>query len=127
MMFQFTECFHESEPYKDHIAADIAEMLSADMQKEGLHGRTLTLKLKTASFEVFCAFIASYSRKSKEKKIIVNYLVKFCAHCNSYFLMRILTYLASFQQYFTCLLLLFLILNFSCLLLLLSLVLFSCS
>ncbi|KDO57898.1 hypothetical protein CISIN_1g005785mg [Citrus sinensis] len=32
--------------------AEIAEMLSADMQKEGLRGRTLTLKLKTASFEV---------------------------------------------------------------------------
>ncbi|XWS54679.1 hypothetical protein CRYUN_Cryun10bG0110300 [Craigia yunnanensis] len=32
--------------------ADIAEMLSAEMQKEGLSGRTLTLKLKTASFEV---------------------------------------------------------------------------
>ncbi|KAE8730404.1 hypothetical protein F3Y22_tig00003041pilonHSYRG01487 [Hibiscus syriacus] len=32
--------------------ADISEMLSADMQKEGLSGRTLTLKLKTASFEV---------------------------------------------------------------------------
>ncbi|XP_038684740.1 DNA polymerase kappa isoform X2 [Tripterygium wilfordii] len=32
--------------------ADISEMLSADMQKEGLCGRTLTLKLKTASFEV---------------------------------------------------------------------------
>ncbi|KAJ1381624.1 UmuC domain [Sesbania bispinosa] len=32
--------------------AELAEMLSADMQKEGLCGRTLTLKLKTASFEV---------------------------------------------------------------------------
>ncbi|CAI0425169.1 unnamed protein product [Linum tenue] len=32
--------------------AEVAEMLSADMQKEGLGGRTLTLKLKTASFEV---------------------------------------------------------------------------
>ncbi|CAH9082539.1 unnamed protein product [Cuscuta epithymum] len=32
--------------------ADIAEMLSADMEQEGLCGRTLTLKLKTASFEV---------------------------------------------------------------------------
>ncbi|KAF2320881.1 hypothetical protein GH714_031560 [Hevea brasiliensis] len=32
--------------------ADIAEMLCRDMQKEGLRGRTLTLKLKTASFEV---------------------------------------------------------------------------
>ncbi|KAK2664875.1 hypothetical protein Ddye_003449 [Dipteronia dyeriana] len=32
--------------------AEIAEMLSSDMHKEGLHGRTLTLKLKTASFEV---------------------------------------------------------------------------
>ncbi|XP_058773058.1 DNA polymerase kappa isoform X2 [Vicia villosa] len=32
--------------------AELAEMLSTDMQKEGLLGRTLTLKLKTASFEV---------------------------------------------------------------------------
>ncbi|KAL9231958.1 hypothetical protein vseg_007116 [Gypsophila vaccaria] len=32
--------------------AELAEMLSSDLQKEGLHGRTLTLKLKTASFEV---------------------------------------------------------------------------
>ncbi|WCJ17970.1 DNA polymerase kappa [Euphorbia peplus] len=32
--------------------AEIAEMLCSDMQKEGLCGRTLTLKLKTASFEV---------------------------------------------------------------------------
>ncbi|CAK9141364.1 unnamed protein product [Ilex paraguariensis] len=31
---------------------DLAEMLSADMKKEGLYGRTLTLKLKTASFEI---------------------------------------------------------------------------
>lgn len=31
---------------------ELAEMLSADMEKEGLYGRTLTLKLKTASFEV---------------------------------------------------------------------------
>ncbi|KAI5429015.1 Short-chain dehydrogenase TIC 32 [Lathyrus oleraceus] len=31
---------------------ELAEMLSTDMQKEGLHGRTLTLKLKTTSFEV---------------------------------------------------------------------------
>lgn len=34
------------------FAAELAEMLSSDMQKEGLCGRTLTLKLKTASFEV---------------------------------------------------------------------------
>ncbi|TXG64123.1 hypothetical protein EZV62_011117 [Acer yangbiense] len=38
--------------FSHSTAAQIAEMLSADMQKEGLHGRTLTLKLKTASFEV---------------------------------------------------------------------------
>lgn len=31
---------------------DLAEMLSADMRKEGISGKTLTLKLKTASFEV---------------------------------------------------------------------------
>ncbi|GAB2292123.1 hypothetical protein Dimus_026375 [Dionaea muscipula] len=32
--------------------AELAELLAADLQKEGLHGKTLTLKLKTASFEV---------------------------------------------------------------------------
>ncbi|XAR52929.1 DNA-directed DNA polymerase [Bertholletia excelsa] len=32
--------------------AELAHMLSADMNKEGLCGRTLTLKVKTASFEV---------------------------------------------------------------------------
>ncbi|XP_052210672.1 DNA polymerase kappa [Diospyros lotus] len=32
--------------------ADLADMLSADMKREGVWGRTLTLKLKTASFEV---------------------------------------------------------------------------
>ncbi|KAJ4834939.1 hypothetical protein Tsubulata_047374 [Turnera subulata] len=38
--------------HSNYFAADIAEMLCNDMQKEGLSGRTLTLKLKTASFEV---------------------------------------------------------------------------
>ncbi|XP_050209752.1 DNA polymerase kappa isoform X4 [Mercurialis annua] len=38
--------------FSQSTAAEIAEMLSSDMQKEGLHGRTLTLKLKTASFEI---------------------------------------------------------------------------
>uniref|UniRef100_A0A1J3JRA6 DNA polymerase kappa n=1 Tax=Noccaea caerulescens TaxID=107243 RepID=A0A1J3JRA6_NOCCA len=32
--------------------AEIAEMLSHDMEKEGLRARTLTLKLKTATFEI---------------------------------------------------------------------------
>ncbi|XP_048491699.1 DNA polymerase kappa isoform X3 [Beta vulgaris subsp. vulgaris] len=32
--------------------AELAETLSTDLQKEGLYGRTLTLKLKTACFEV---------------------------------------------------------------------------
>ncbi|XP_057788133.1 DNA polymerase kappa isoform X2 [Salvia miltiorrhiza] len=31
---------------------DLSENLSSDMKKEGIHGRTLTLKLKTACFEV---------------------------------------------------------------------------
>lgn len=31
---------------------DLSENLSADMKKEGLCGRTLTLKLKTSCFEV---------------------------------------------------------------------------
>ncbi|KAH9620838.1 hypothetical protein KSS87_004702 [Heliosperma pusillum] len=35
-----------------HKLAELAEMLSSDLQKEGLHGRNLTLKLKTAGFEV---------------------------------------------------------------------------
>ncbi|KAF3773265.1 DNA polymerase kappa [Nymphaea thermarum] len=34
------------------LTADVAETLSSDMQEDGLCGRTLTLKLKTASFEV---------------------------------------------------------------------------
>lgn len=38
------------------LAEELAEMLSVDMQKEGLCGRTLTLKLKTASFEVLLMF-----------------------------------------------------------------------
>ncbi|PNY13131.1 DNA polymerase kappa-like protein [Trifolium pratense] len=38
--------------FSQSTAAELAEMLSTDMQKEGLQGRTLTLKLKTASFEV---------------------------------------------------------------------------
>lgn len=44
-------------------------MLSADMQKEGLGGRTLTLKLKTASFEVlidFCVVIFPSNGAGKE-------------------------------------------------------------
>ncbi|CAN6469982.1 unnamed protein product [Victoria cruziana] len=35
-----------------HKLAEVAETLSSDMQRDGLYGRTLTLKLKTASFEV---------------------------------------------------------------------------
>lgn len=46
------------------VAEDIADMLSTDMQKEGLCGRTLTLKLKTASFEV-CLLLYHQSAKCK--------------------------------------------------------------
>ena len=53
------------------LAADIAEMLCTDMKKEGLYGRTLTLKLKTASFEVlsdfFVCFIALFMRTFEGK------------------------------------------------------------
>ncbi|XP_050209751.1 DNA polymerase kappa isoform X2 [Mercurialis annua] len=42
----------DNEAFLYQKLAEIAEMLSSDMQKEGLHGRTLTLKLKTASFEI---------------------------------------------------------------------------
>lgn len=40
------------EAFLYHKLADLAEMLSADMKKEALCGRTLTLKMKTASFEI---------------------------------------------------------------------------
>lgn len=43
------------------FAAELAEMLSVDMQKEGLSGRTLTLKLKTASFEVLSVFLMTHT------------------------------------------------------------------
>jgi len=43
------------------VAADIAETLSKDMQKESLCGRTLTLKLKTATFEVLLLFHVPFS------------------------------------------------------------------
>ncbi|KAI3809897.1 hypothetical protein L1987_19500 [Smallanthus sonchifolius] len=47
---------------------ELAEMLSADMEKAGLHGRTLTLKLKTASFEVKTRALTlqSYIQSSKD-------------------------------------------------------------
>lgn len=49
---QVNENFQQLSAVNIMLAAEIADMLSADMQKEGLSGRTLTLKLKTASFEV---------------------------------------------------------------------------
>ncbi|KAK8956955.1 DNA repair protein REV1 [Platanthera zijinensis] len=42
----------KDEAFLFHKLGDIAETLSIDMQKECLSGRTLTLKLKTASFEI---------------------------------------------------------------------------
>ncbi|KAI7738077.1 hypothetical protein M8C21_010289 [Ambrosia artemisiifolia] len=47
---------------------ELSEMLSADMEKERLHGRTLTLKLKTASFEVKTRALTlqSYIQSSKD-------------------------------------------------------------
>lgn len=45
-----------------YFAAELAEMLSGDMEKEGLYGRTLTLKLKTASFEVQCLLLCVLCR-----------------------------------------------------------------
>lgn len=47
------------------FAAEIVEMLSADMQKEGLRGRNLTLKIKTASFEVLLDALVLYILKNK--------------------------------------------------------------
>ncbi|KAK3011924.1 hypothetical protein RJ639_010502 [Escallonia herrerae] len=42
----------ENEAFLYQKLVELANMLSADMEKESLYGRTLTLKLKTASFEV---------------------------------------------------------------------------
>ncbi|KAK1439970.1 hypothetical protein QVD17_05795 [Tagetes erecta] len=49
---------------------ELAEMLSADMEKEGLQGRTLTLKLKTASFEVKTRALTLQSCISSSKDIL---------------------------------------------------------
>ncbi|VFQ78262.1 unnamed protein product [Cuscuta campestris] len=46
----FSATANETFLYKKLV--DLAEMLSAEMEEEGLCGRTLTLKLKTASFEI---------------------------------------------------------------------------
>lgn len=40
-----------------HFAVDLSENLSSDMKKEGICGRTLTLKLKTSSFEVLSLWL----------------------------------------------------------------------
>ncbi|XP_071697863.1 DNA polymerase kappa isoform X2 [Rutidosis leptorrhynchoides] len=49
----------KDEAFLHQKLVELAEMLSNDMEKEGLYGRTLTLKLKTVSFE-------SYIRSSKD-------------------------------------------------------------
>ncbi|KAF5759118.1 putative DNA-directed DNA polymerase [Helianthus annuus] len=49
---------------------ELSEMLSADMEKEGLHGRTLTLKLKTASFEVKTRALTLQSSLRSSKDIL---------------------------------------------------------
>ena len=50
--FSLISLSYVSHPNIFIIADEIAESLSDDMQKESLSGRTLTLKLKTSSFEV---------------------------------------------------------------------------
>ncbi|XP_054778701.1 DNA polymerase kappa isoform X2 [Prosopis cineraria] len=49
---------------------ELAEMLSSDMRKEGLFGRTLTLKLKTASFEVRTRAVTSQKYMSSRDDIM---------------------------------------------------------
>ncbi|PON74817.1 DNA repair protein, Rev [Parasponia andersonii] len=49
---------------------EIAEMLSTDMQKEGLCGRTLTLKLKTAAFELRSRAVTSQKHICASKDIL---------------------------------------------------------
>ncbi|CAI9294520.1 unnamed protein product [Lactuca saligna] len=58
----------KDEAFFNQKLVELSEMLSADMEKEGLHGKTLTLKLKTASFEVRtrAMTLQSYIRSSKD-------------------------------------------------------------
>ncbi|KAI3724390.1 hypothetical protein L2E82_36164 [Cichorium intybus] len=42
----------KNEAFFNQKSVELADKLSADMEKECLHGRTFTLKLKTASFEI---------------------------------------------------------------------------
>lgn len=55
--------------------ADISETLSNDLLKEGLKGRTLTLKLKTASFEVRTRAV-SLQRYFSSREDILNHASK---------------------------------------------------
>ncbi|XP_052621259.1 DNA polymerase kappa isoform X2 [Lactuca sativa] len=58
----------KDEAFFNQKLVELSEMLSADMEKEDLHGKTLTLKLKTASFEVRtrAMTLQSYIRSSKD-------------------------------------------------------------
>ncbi|XP_010905640.2 DNA polymerase kappa isoform X1 [Elaeis guineensis] len=63
------------EPLLLQKLADIAETLSNDMQKECIWGRTLTLKLKTASFEVRTRAV-SLQKFIQSKEEILTYASK---------------------------------------------------
>ncbi|XP_055815975.1 DNA polymerase kappa isoform X2 [Solanum dulcamara] len=60
----------EDEALLSQKLVDLSEMLSADMIKEGLFGRTLTLKLKTASFEVRTRAVTLPSYISSSEEIL---------------------------------------------------------
>lgn len=55
------------------FVVELSENLSSDLKKEDLCGRTLTLKLKTSSFEVLLEFSASWS----VSKVL---FMHFCSH-----------------------------------------------
>lgn len=65
----------EEESFLFEKLADVAETLSKDMQKECLCGRTLTLKLKTATFEVRNRAV-SLQKYIHSKEDILNYASK---------------------------------------------------
>ncbi|KAI3753030.1 hypothetical protein L2E82_25074 [Cichorium intybus] len=60
----------KNEAFFNQKLVELADMLSADMEKEGLHGRTLTLKLKTASFEVRTRALSLQSYICSSKDIL---------------------------------------------------------
>jgi DNA polymerase kappa len=58
-------------PYYYLFADSLADNLADDMQKECLKGRTLTLKLKTAAFEVRTRAVTTQNYINSKEDILI--------------------------------------------------------